>query len=231
VRGGGAGEGNLRLPRSASDTVPVRFAVLPCLVLVAGCAATAPPEAAAPDPDEPPAPRRARIAELPRHEVLGSTASPDGTSWYVLDVRLEERVPGASLRALWDSLRKEYPPQWRRFTCRFYLPDMSDLGDSWADVNELTIIESPPPPRTPPGEEPDICGVVSADGESYCIISFRGQSIVLPASIDTVSMRGSGADLEVEYWDPRERELKSIRLADVLREAPPPPRCLGAWLR
>ena len=169
--------------------------------------------------------------------MLGSTTSPDGTNWCILNVRLEGRVSRTSLRALWDSLRKEQPKEWGRFTCRFCLH-----GDSWADVNEIAIIESPPAPSPETlaaageegetgyeDEEPVILNGVRSTGEVFCDILFRGRLIRLPAAADRVSIRGSGADLEIDYWDEEERRLKSIRLADL--EGPPLPRCGGAWLR
>lgn len=167
-----------------------------------------------------------RVAELTPYEVLGSTLSPDGSSWCILDVRLEERVPRATLRALWESLRKEQPTEWGRFTCRFYLD-----GDCWADVNDLWILESPAPaePSTlTPDEMDDEVAILRLEGT--CILCFGNKAIALPVSADRLRIRGSGADLEIEYWDGEAGRLRAIRRAD-LEVMPPLPPCGSAWFR
>jgi hypothetical protein len=148
---------------------------------------------------------------LPPHGILGATAAPDGKSWCILDVRIEERVPKAALRSLWAALSAQQSTEWDRFTCR-----VSVRGDSWADVNEFAVFEIPreeaaAPRAEPEPEEP----VVVEIGEDYVIYSFMGLEI-----------KKSRTDLDdpgarhVWLRDPHTGEYKRVRIADLPRPSP-----------
>jgi hypothetical protein len=203
--------------------------------------AAAPHAAAAPatarERTEPP-PAREAPPGLPRYEVLGLTASPDGKSWCILSVSLEERVSQRPLRALWASLKEEQATAWDRFTCRVYLHDMDCFGDSWADVNEMMIFGglAPTPVIGVEEEEEEGRPVLVFEGDC-CFLSVGGREFNIPRDSITWIRGPRGPLAEITYPEPLDDEWKAwewktVRIPVSAEDASLPlPRCGGVWFR
>jgi hypothetical protein len=122
------------------------------------------------------------VVVLPTYEVIRRTASPDGKSWCILDVRLEKAAPNGTLRALWTEISQWQTTEWGRFTCRFRVSDPV----ASVDVNDFMIFGAPPTPGAlqpgtwtpePPGDD-DI--VIVEEGEDYVIYEVEGVEIRIP---------------------------------------------------
>lgn len=200
----------------------------PAEAVATSAPAATPAPATAPERTEPPRARELPSG-LPRYEVLGSTASPDGRSWCILTVSLEERVPARTLRALWASLKEEQATAWSRFTCRVYLHDMDCFGDSWADVNEITILESVPcaPPSVKPEELPAPQVYWEDD---CCFLDFDGLGIWIDKPLERATWSGDGKVFWIPYTDPRDGRPGRVRV-EAPGEWVPPPRCASASFR
>lgn len=136
------------------------------------------PESGEPEPAGPPV---AHVVALPSYEVLRETASPDGKSWCILDVRLVKAAPDETLRALWTEIRRRQATEWGRFTCRFRVSDPVAA----VDVNDFMVLRAPSLPAPgalqprawtpdPPGDD-DI--VIVEEGEDYIIYEVEGFEI------------------------------------------------------
>ncbi|MFI5404033.1 MAG: hypothetical protein ACHQ1G_13925 [Planctomycetota bacterium] len=166
------------------------------------------------------------------YEILGPEVSPDGKSWCILNVALKGPVPKSTLRSLWVALREQQCTEWSRFTCRFYLPDMSPFGDSWADVNEIMIFGGGAPTSSAAEIEADVeeeQAVIVERGEDYLIIEHGGIEIKTP-------WPSSRAERDLRWvWlpDPLTGDEKRVRVvnppdaSDWLR----PRRCASASFR
>jgi hypothetical protein len=183
-------------------------------------------------------PQPAAAAALPPYEIIGSATSPDGKSWCIVSVMLWEQVPREDLRALWALLRKEQVTEWGRFTCRVYLPETDPFGDSWADVNDLTIIESPrPAPRSAPATRVEEEQATLAFEGDRCFLLIGDMEFNMPRDRITWIWGPDGPIAEITYPvpvdDARETwESRTIRIPVARADAPPPPpACGGAWMR